>query len=217
MLAKVFKGAMIYVTICIATFKRPLSLERLLESISRLKFEKIVDLGLQVVVVDNDVSGSARDIIRKWRKKMPWPLIFDIEPRRGIPFARNRLVELAVDTDFIAFVDDDEVVHDDWLEELLVVQDCYQADIVHGPVLSRFEVRPPEWVLKGGFFDRPRQKTGESIKYFATNNLLIRNSVLIGIEGPFEERLAHTGGSDLCLSLHLSGLPRFGMGYRKRN
>ena len=195
---------MISITICIATCRRPHSLKRLLEHLSKLKFKKNLDLKIKIAVVDNDSKGSASDAVNEWAEK--WPLVYEVEPKRGIPMVRNRLVSLSQDSDFIAFIDDDEVPEPCWLDELLETQKKYNADVVSGPVLAAFEFDPPEWVIKGHFYDRKRYKTGDVIKYPRTGNALIQREKMNSIEGPFDERLALCGGSDSFLFLKMQKL-----------
>ena len=46
------------------------------------------------------------------------------------------------DADYIAFLDDDEEADPSWLNELVNTLGAYSADIVTGPVLSRFPTPP---------------------------------------------------------------------------
>jgi len=107
--------------------------------------------------------------------------------------------------DFVAFVDDDEVPEPRWLDELLRVQRGHGADAVAGPVLRHFDEPPPAWVLKGGFFEKRRYRTGQPLKYVDTANSLVRTE-LFG-HNPFDERLAFTGGEDthFFLRVHRAG------------
>ena len=59
------------------------------------------------VVVDNDADESSRAVVTA--AKLPWPVVYVVEPERGIPFARNRAVREAADSDFVVFIDDDEI------------------------------------------------------------------------------------------------------------
>lgn len=152
---------------------------------------------LDVIVVDNDPNGSACAFCEQIKSEFKWILQCDIEPRRGIPFARNKaLACLEKDVDFVAFIDDDEVPAPLWLDELLSVQASYKADTVSGPVLPHFAQAVPAWVTKGRFFERPRHATGHLVKGSATNNVLVRADVLRKLVPAFDERLALCGGSD---------------------
>lgn len=184
------------VAVCIITFKRANGLRRLLEGIGALTFrDERPDIC--AVVVDNDEAGSGRETCDAIRPKLDCELKYYIEPRRGIPFARNTAVARAGDdADCIAFIDDDEVPDPRWLDELLHVMKEYQADVVAGPVLTHFVREPPEWVIRGKFYIRPRRETGQVLDRAFTGNILFRREVLTGMEALFDERMALTGGSD---------------------
>jgi glycosyltransferase involved in cell wall biosynthesis len=189
------------VSICVATFQRPQGLKRLLQSLNCLKFQKSEQPEIEVVIVDNHASGSAEAIINEIRVEFNWQLKYTIEQRQGISFARNQAIaSCAPHTDFIAFIDDDETAEPSWLDELLVVQQKFNADVVWGPNLPKFvEDNVPNWVTKGRFFDPPRYPTGHLLKYAATNNVLIRKKLLEDMNVRFEERFALTGGEDTYL------------------
>jgi succinoglycan biosynthesis protein ExoM len=185
------------VTICIATCDRPEGLRRLLEGIAGQRFASLPPPHVEIVVVDNHSAESARPVCEAARSSLPFPLAYVVEERRGIPYARNRgLAEAAADTDFFAFVDDDEVPEPQWLEELLRVQRDHGAAAVTGPVLPYFPTQPRPWVRHGSFFDRPRHATGERLGLARTGNALIAASAVASTPQPFEERFALSGGSD---------------------
>ena len=187
-------SAVTTVAICIATLHRPVGLRALLESIVVLQVPSEVDL--RIVVVDNDATGSASDLVASYRERVPGNLVYVVEERAGIPFARNRAVDAAGAVDWFAFVDDDETIAPDWLVELLRVAREHAADVVTGTVLPRFLETPPAWVRAGRFFERPRFPTGTTISYARTSNALVAGHLLTATERPFNEALAHSGGSD---------------------
>jgi GT2 family glycosyltransferase len=88
----------------------------------------------------------------------------------------------------------------------LHVQRSYDADVVAGRVLQCFDKEVPDWVLKGKFFEQYRHPTGQRLRgvYVATNNVLIRTSVLKDMgEEVFDERFALSGGSDTHLFMRV--------------
>lgn len=190
------------VAVCVVTYRRPDGLERVLRGLDRLRFEKVEISNMRVVVVDNDPGESASAICEKLAPEIGWPLEYHTEPRRGISQARNRAVACAaaLDADFLAFVDDDEVPEPSWLDELLFVQRSYAADVVGGPVLPYFYEPVPYWVVKGKFFEqsfeRPRYPTGHLLKLTAAGNVLIRTRTFEEVGEYFDEELGLTGGED---------------------
>jgi succinoglycan biosynthesis protein ExoM len=181
------------VAICIGTFRRPLLLRDLLQALGNLEFARVECPAIKIIVVDNDVSRSAKAVCDGI--SLPWTLRYVCEWRRGIARVRNRALREAGDFDFLAFIDDDEIPEPTWLDELLAAQARSSADVISGPVLPAFADGAPEWVRTGEFFERPNFVTGESIERCSTNNVLIRKNVFASAP-QFDERFNLTGGED---------------------
>jgi succinoglycan biosynthesis protein ExoM len=193
-----WEGRPAKVAVCIATFRRREGLERLLRSFEKLVFVTDPQPEVVVLVVDNDpASGTAAEIERR-KSNYRFPLICLDEPRRGLSFARNTAVgaALSAGANWIAFVDDDEIVRPNWLEELLKAAWSFRADVVAGPVIPQFEVSSPKWIRKGRFFDRPRPATGTYLKSTRDGNVLISAQILARFPVPFDQEFARTGGQD---------------------
>jgi succinoglycan biosynthesis protein ExoM len=120
-----------------------------------------------------------------------------VEPQQNIALARNMAFQHA-SGDFIAFIDDDEFPADDWLCALFKACEAYGVAGVLGPVIPYYELEPPQWVKKGGFFDRPAYKTGYKLNWAEsrTSNGLIRRSILNGAGAPFRSEF-DTAGEDV--------------------
>jgi succinoglycan biosynthesis protein ExoM len=185
------------IAICITTCRRPRWLVESLYSLSQLVIPK-GSIEVSVIVVDNDPDGSAREPVAAVGNGFRWPLSYEIEPQKGISFARNRAICLALvwDADFVAFLDDDETASPDWLAELLSGQEQYLADVVSGPVLPLYETGVADWVIEGRFFERERHRTGTALNYARTGNCLISSSLVAGPIPPFHPAFALTGGGD---------------------
>ena len=191
------RAAKAKVVLCICTCKRPVGLERLLEAVAELDF----DGQLSVVVVDNDAAGAAEGIAvctRLAAAGYRWPLYCAPEEHRGISFARNRAVALALeqDPDFIAALDDDERPSRGWLREMLRVQAETGADAVGGPVLPEFAPDTPAWLINGGFFGRGGSRADKAeVRLNACGNFMVKASrVRALMPEPFDTRFALTGG-----------------------
>lgn len=194
------------VSICISTYKRPDGLKNLLDGINALEFTKVQQPEIEVIIVDNDAAGSAQKVCHEFENTLKWTLVYDVEQRQGVTYARNHSVEKAsADTDFMAFIDDDEVPVPFWLDELLSIQQSHNADVVTGPVHPRFEEPElPAWIQKGGFFDPAEQLTGTEIDIAYTNNVLVRALCLRRLDTVFDEGLAFKGSEDVHLFMRLS-------------
>lgn len=185
-----------HVAICLLTLHRPDGLRDVLRGIAALDLP--VDASVEVVVVDNDPDRSAEPVVAAEAPSVPWPVRYEVEPQRGIPYGRNRAVDVARlgGADLVAFIDDDEVPEPPWLVELLRARAATGADVVTGPVLPVFDGEPPAWVVAGGFFDRPRYADLSPIHYARTSNVLIDMELLVEPWPPFDVRFGLNGGDD---------------------
>jgi succinoglycan biosynthesis protein ExoM len=176
--------------VAIATYKRKEGLTRLLASLSA----SIGEAPVRVVVVDNDPAGSAAATVAK----SPIACEYVHETTPGIAAARNAAVAaLTPQDDAIIFVDDDESVEPEWFGEMVRAKRESRADVIVGPVLPRYQSDVPRWVVRGGFFVRPRYVTGAQPKYPATNNVLIRACAIARMpDRSFSQHFSMTGGSD---------------------
>ena len=194
----------IRVAICICTFKRQKMLRELLGGIAQLTFRKVRTPQIQIVVVDNDQLGTAREACET--ASLPKLVKYVVEPRCGITHARNRAITEAGPVDFIAFIDDDEVPSAQWLDELLWTQEEFGADVVSGPVSPRFAQEVADWVKTGRFFDARLSATGTPRKTCACNNVLVAIDVFRRVP-KFDEAFALSGAedTDFFLRAHQAG------------
>ncbi|HEX2675306.1 MAG TPA: glycosyltransferase family 2 protein [Polyangiales bacterium] len=185
------------VAVCVCTYLRPKSLERTLRSLGALRFKSPERKPeLRVVVVDNDPKASARALVESLRAELPFAITYEVEPRQGIPFARNTSLRASEPSELIAFIDDDETPAPDWLELLLEALEVHVADVATGPVVPVLAQPVPRWIERGEFFRATERPTGTIVGEAFTNNVLFKRSVLSRMEGAFDERMARTGGSD---------------------
>lgn len=187
------------ITVCIATYRRPERLDNLLGDLTRQ--ELIPD---QVVVVDNDSSGSARAVVQRHRAAAPFPIEYDIQPERNIALTRNRTVELA-SCEWLAFIDDDERAPGPWLRQLHEAATQYRADGVLGPVVPRLPPEAPAWIRRGQFYDFPRMPSGAEVplKRMRFGNLILRTAPVRSQPGPFDPAYGLTTGEDADLLIRM--------------
>lgn len=174
-----------HVTVCVCTFRRPALLGALLRALAaqvtgdRLTFD--------VVVVDNDAAQTAQPIVARAAAEGPLRVTCHVEPRRGVAYARNTALAHATGQ-FIALIDDDETPEPEWLLTLLTAIHEHRADGVLGPVLPAYEPGTPAWVIRGGFYERPRHASGRLLRWreCRTGNALLSRAMLDGQPAPFD-------------------------------
>jgi succinoglycan biosynthesis protein ExoM len=197
-------GSRIRVAVCIATFRRPTGLRRLLESIAAL--DTVPGGEIFVVVVDNDAEAPCRLLVSAVRDAgFPFPLVYDVEPERNIARARNLSVSHALDrgAGWLAFVDDDEEVSPRWLAALCEIAERHGAEVVSGAKRPRCPDDTPEWLLCGTFFGQNEQRTGVSLPVAHTGNALVSAHTLSAFPQPFDPSFGLSGGSDSHLFMRL--------------
>ena len=167
------------IVIAIPTYKRPLSLKRLLDAIARLDTKHDV----AVLVADNDAEGQEGfHLCCRMASAYRWPLRAVIAPERGIAQVRNVLVEQALADDkaaFVAMIDDDEWTESGWLDEFLKAQRHTRADVLQGSILFDHDGDGPAPLPD------IRRATGPADMLQGAGNLLIKRAVLEGMTRPW--------------------------------
>ncbi|WP_298746025.1 glycosyltransferase family 2 protein [uncultured Brevundimonas sp.] len=186
------------VAIIVPTLRRPDSLERALRSL--FAQTGVGDRVAEIVVVDNDPSGSAAAGVEALRPLAPWPLIHVHAPRPGVATARNAGLA-ATGAPLIAFLDDDEAASPGWLAALLKAREATGADVVFGPITGR--APGAEAWLKPyleRFFGREGPDHTGLIEdaYGCGNSLMVRATALPG-PAPFDGAADQAGGEDDAL------------------
>jgi glycosyltransferase involved in cell wall biosynthesis len=131
-----------------------------------------------IVIVDNDVLESARRTVELRARASKIFIRYYVEPEQNIALARNKAIGNS-EGDFVAFIDDDEFPEEQWLATLYKMIQHYRSDGILSPVLPHFEEKPPQWVLRGHFFDRPSHPTGHVLvwKNTRTGNALLKHDL----------------------------------------
>lgn len=178
------QSAFPHISVCICTYRRPLLLRRLLQDLMNQQTDGLFDLS--VVIADNDATRSAEPLIAEMRSKFPFEIAYCVEPRQNIALARNKVVQNAKG-DFLAFIDDDEAPSPRWLVTLFTVLRDYDVDGVLGPVLRRFDEKPPAWLERSKLYVRRVNPTGMLVEWqeARTGNVLLRHEVIGDDSAPF--------------------------------
>ncbi len=187
--------SVVRINIAICSCQRPKLLAKALASIAAMASPE----GAEVIVsvIDNDPQQSAKTVCRDWQTKLGVALHYEHEPRRGIPLARNRAIDVAhqLGAHYLVFIDDDEWVESDWLCELYrYALSLGGKAVVHGAVVPELPQGAPQYMGEI-FFDKGRP-TGTALGSCATNNVLIPIYVTQELGLRFDESRPLAGGTD---------------------
>ncbi|MGO1488736.1 MAG: glycosyltransferase family 2 protein [Arachnia sp.] len=196
-------------TVAIPTFRRPVTLDRLLENVGRqaATLDDVTGGRTEILVVDNDPEGSARVVVES-RPGVRYKQIFT----PGIAAVRSACLAAATG-DILQFIDDDEQPESNWLMTMVNSWlDLGKPTALAGSVLTKFDTPPSPWVAAGGFFERRRPPTGTVLPVAPAGNLLLNLPEVRRLGTTFDERLGLRGGEDTLFTKQLTaagGLIRF--------
>ncbi|MGI9597677.1 MAG: glycosyltransferase family 2 protein [Acidimicrobiales bacterium] len=190
------------VAVYICTYKRNLPLARMLDSLEVAARAAEPDVELGVVVIDDNADGSARSVVENSKNHFPLGLHYEFVGAGNIATARNAGLEAAMKlADWVAMVDDDQIVVRDWLSELVRVQAETDADAVTAPVYARFPDDSPSWLTDQPFAElwgTPERDDGAPVTDLQTANSMIRTSFLDQHPAVrFSTDLGEVGGEDM--------------------
>lgn len=192
-------GRVMYsIVICVPTYKRPLMLEKLIQSIANCNMDKSLIHELNIVIIDNDIKKTAEKTVYRLKDKYysEINIFYYSLPEKGLSNIRNELIKksLIFMPDFIVFIDDDEYADSKWLNELLTTIITNDADMAMGPVIPVFDNIVSSSISY--WFKRQHFNNNSRIDAVATNNLIIRMDSLQKYNVWFDSRFNKTGGED---------------------
>lgn len=198
-------------SIVICTYERPVLLAKALASI--LALDGLRSAGLDVVVVDNSDSGSARAVVEAIADGAPVPIAYVAAHPANISVARNAGCR-ASRGEAVAFLDDDQELAPGWLAAVLDGLAHFPHDVFFGPITPVYEapeaVTPPASALFVRASDRPaghdlvafeRPSTQKFV--LSTANSVFRRATALPDAEPFDTDLGQAGGEDLDLLCRL--------------
>ncbi len=137
-------NAMNTISLLIPTHNR---VEQLLVTLQSIEKQLVSDARLiEVIVVANGCKDNTIDVVNGKIRSFPFTLRLFDEQQLGLPHARNRAIKEA-GHEIMAFIDDDVVLAENYLQSML---DCYAnnpADLVGGKTELLWEaVDRPDWL-----------------------------------------------------------------------
>ncbi|QUS58916.1 glycosyltransferase family 2 protein [Pseudovibrio brasiliensis] len=152
------------------------------------------DFEITLIICDNNSKPMTSKDQEEIKAAANVPLNYVHEVQAGIPFARNTALNTArsLNPDWIAFIDDDEILDPQWLVEMSKAMDKWPAEIYHGWTQSTPEDLNAPWS-----FHRPRNKRqpGTIMETAGTDNVLFSVEAVTDLN--FDETMRFSGGSDI--------------------
>jgi glycosyltransferase involved in cell wall biosynthesis len=104
---------------------------------------------MEILVVDNNSTDGTRELVNNLTVRVGVVLRYVHEPTVGIPYARNRAIEEALDGDYLAFIDADELPGPGWLAAAVDALMNEGADCVGGEIRVELPgVKSPGWLTE---------------------------------------------------------------------
>ena len=184
------------ILICICTYKRNKELIDCLKEFQNMPIPQNVKI--QFLILDNTKNFFSKTTIRKFKKKFKYPLIHLNEKRRGIVNARNRCLKVIkkISCEYVVFFDDDCIVDKNWLVNLSKLAKKNDIEIVTGPQIHRNKM--------ANLFEKEYKKDLTEVNWAATNNVIVKKTILIKENMYFDYALNKFGmGEDQLFFLKL--------------
>lgn len=149
---------------------------------------------VSVVICDNNSEPMPTEDLDAAKAAAGQPVTYVHEAKAGIPLARNAALQTArqQNPEWIAFIDDDEILDPIWLAEMAQAISTWPAEIYHGWTQSTPADPNGPWS-----FHQPRNKrpAGTTMDTAGTDNVLFSTKAVEGLM--FDEALRFSGGEDL--------------------
>ena len=190
------------VLIAIPTFRRPDMLNQLLCAIAGISTPH--GCVVEVLVMDNDSTPQARDLVSRIAESFPFRLSYAHVSNPGLSTVRNFALSRARGFDFLVMIDDDEIPQQQWLLELMNVQEATGADAVIGPVPRVIPDAAPVWLRRARFFDSPTYPDRTLVRDGYSGNCLLRIQSIQRLGITFDSTFNFAGGEDLLFFRELA-------------
>lgn len=180
------------VDVGVCTFKR----EQVVETLASLGAQALPPhIRMRVIVADNEPEPAAEPRVRAAAEAHGLELTYVHAPARNISIARNAVLD-ALDGDWLAFIDDDQIAAPDWIASLVAAAEAQGCDAMLGPVTAVYPPETPPWIAAGDFHSfRPVKVGGRILKGYSCN-VLVRTALIRRAGLNFDPALGRMGGED---------------------
>jgi glycosyltransferase involved in cell wall biosynthesis len=185
------------IDVVICTYNNAPLLDRALESLHGQRVSAGVDW--RILIVDNNCEDDTRSVVEKHARVAQVPLTSVREPRQGLTPARVRGVK-STTGEWIAFVDDDCVLADDWIEEAASFAHAHpECGAFGGKVVLAWEVPPPDFATRYGwaFAEQDHGPEPKRVECLVGAGLVVRREALAACGWVDKQFLADRVGEKL--------------------
>ena len=132
------------ITVIVTCYNHEKYIEQCLRSVFNQTYQNI-----ELIVLDDGSTDGSKQIILKTLKDSPFEVRFESHKNMGVVKTRNKGIEL-INGKYFLFVDSDDYLPDDYVEELYSCAINHQADIVY---CDLFNFEKNEFYLKAQEFE----------------------------------------------------------------
>jgi glucosyl-dolichyl phosphate glucuronosyltransferase len=183
------------VSVVICTYNRAAFLDKLLGSLVRQEFTG----EHEVIVVDNNSIDNTKEVVTRWRPLAHprCPIHYIVATQQGLSHARNTGA-IAAGGDVVAFIDDDAVAEQRWLQHIIDDMTDQAISCVGGKVIPDWSEPPPPWLTPllwpaiGGSIHGETRRIMSGKLYPMGGNMAVRQS-WYQLVGGFNPQLGRVG------------------------
>lgn len=182
------------ILIGVCTYNRPNMLRKCLNSIKTQEIPKGAEIIIYVADNNSEPLLHIKDVVDECLQGLKYKYL--LVEKRGISFARNAILDCAVESkaDFIAFIDDDQYADLSWINNLYKKITEAKVEAVQGKVIYVLPEETPDFIQK-------EWQVGYSedtlLKHLGTGNVIFASKLVNDWGLRFRNELALTGGEDL--------------------
>ena len=141
------------VTVAVCSYNSASTLTGLVQTLQN----QSCSIPVEILIVDNNSRDETRQLVNDLSAREGVSLRYVFESCQGIPYARNRAIEESLGSDYLAFIDADEMPDPGWLAAAVDALSDEDADCVGGEIRVRLpSQRSPAWLTEQltGFLGR---------------------------------------------------------------
>ena len=130
-------------TIAVCTYNRANNLKRLIEALHA----QTCGIPFEILIINNNSSDNTQEVLERLKERSGSRLRIACENRQGIVYARNLAIEETKESEYLFFMDDDELPMPGILEAAYDALETEGAECVGGKVKNSFEhYKRPKWL-----------------------------------------------------------------------